>query len=114
MLNAWERMVDVAELAYDDYMRHIPSHYRQREPGTQVDVVWGNRVIPNFIRTMLLMRDIHLRISKGDLGVWAPAEIQSDIRGASDYWRRPGGYSSDHGIPAKCLGRRALAFCIVR
>jgi len=86
MLNAWERMVDVAELAYDDYMRHIPSNFRQREPGTQVDIVWGNRVLPNLIRTLMQMREVHHRISKGDLAVWAPAAIQSDIRGASDYW----------------------------
>ena len=101
MVDAWQRMVEIADDALEDYMAHIPSNYRSRHVSEQPDVVWGGRVLPNFRATLAGLQDTYICIKNGDLGTPNPASIRSDIRGASDYdhdWLKDRGLNGRMGF----------------
>ena len=100
MVTAWERMIEISEVALEDYMAHIPSNYRSRHVSEQPDVVWGGRVLPNFKSGD--MRGDYTRLLHGDYDLQTSAGgIFSDIRGASDYdhdWLKDRGLNGRMGF----------------
>jgi hypothetical protein len=66
MRNAWENMLNIAETALQQFMLNLPHDYRNRPLSDQPDIVWGNRVLPNF-RGVMGALDIGLaQIQGGD------------------------------------------------
>lgn len=107
VVQAWTQMIVVAEAAYDDYMRHIPSNYRQREISEQVDIVWGNRVLPNFRSSLNYLQTAYARILQGDLALHGFG-VYSDIRGSSDYWHQ---WMADPGLVERMGFNPLQEFC---
>jgi hypothetical protein len=80
-------MVAAAEKALDQLMHKLPADYRRRPLPNQPDIVWGERVLPNFRMTLEALNTGYIQRSKGE---WAPinlsGNVKGDIRGqTSDY-----------------------------
>ena len=87
MRDAWEEMLNHAEVMLDRFMRNLPPCYRERPLPEQPDIVWGERVLPNFRDTMRLLNDGYIKLSHGDFGALGRAHgVTGDIRGQTmDY-----------------------------
>lgn len=87
MRDAWEAMVHYVEDLLDRYMQHLPDAYRKRPLPKQPDVVWGERVLPNFRDTLQLLYDGYIKFSHGD---WEQLRrssgISGDFRGQGEFW----------------------------
>jgi hypothetical protein len=66
MRDAWEKMLNVAEQALEEFMHKLPADYRNRALPEQPDITWGQRVLPNFRDTMNGLNEAYIRISHGD------------------------------------------------
>jgi len=74
-------MLNAAEQALDQFVRHLPADYRSRHLSLQPDIVWGERVLPNFRRTMSVTDECLIKLKRGDLNALGVASgITSDIR----------------------------------
>ena len=102
MVDAWQRMVEIADDALEDYMAHIPSNYRRRHVSDQPDVVWGGRVLPNFRGGLVAMQNSYIQLKNGDYDMQVDGSgIFSAIRGASDYdhdWLKDQGLNGRMGF----------------
>ena len=102
MVDAWQRMVEIADDALEDYMAHIPSNYRSRHVSEQPDVVWGGRVLPNFRSGLVAMQNSYIQLKNGDYDMQVTgAGIHGAIRGASDYdhdWLKDRGLNGRMGF----------------
>lgn len=87
MRDAWERMVKHAEACLEVFVENLPSDYRSRPLWQQPDIVWGERVLPNFRGTLNSLFDAYIRLSHGDKqALGAAGRIRSDFAGFSrDY-----------------------------
>lgn len=83
--DAWDEMVRHVEACLDLFMRELPADYRNRPLWNQPDVVWGERVLPNFRLTRDHVNDAYIRLTHGDKqALGAASRITSDFRGQSD------------------------------
>jgi hypothetical protein len=87
MRAAWLKMLDIAETALADFVNKLPADYRSRPLAEQPDVVWGERVLPNFRKTRESLDEAYIRLTNSDLtGLGVSHSIKSDIRGQTvDY-----------------------------
>lgn len=87
MQGAWAKMIDAAERALDQFVHHLPADYRSRHLSQQPDIVWGERVLPNFRSTMAYLDESYIKLKSGDLqGLSIAGGVSSDIRGQTfDY-----------------------------
>lgn len=87
MRDAWAEMVDVAEQALEQFMHKLPPDYRRRHLSLQPDIVWGERVLPNFRSTLESLNTGYSLLAGGDLSILAlGGNVKSDIKGqSSDY-----------------------------
>jgi hypothetical protein len=87
MRDAWEAMLNHAENMLDRFMHQLPPRYRARHLSEQPDIVWGERVLPNFRYTMRLLNEGYIKRSHGDYESLGRAHgITGDIRGQTmDY-----------------------------
>jgi hypothetical protein len=87
MRDAWAKMIEVAERALQEFMLKLPADYRSRHLSHQPDIVWGERVLPNFRSTLESLNTGYVMLSHGDLSALAfGGNVQSDIRGqTSDF-----------------------------
>lgn len=87
MRDAWEAMLGHAEAMLERFMHNLPPRYRKRPLPEQPDIVWGERVLPNFRETMRLLNDGYIKLSHGDYGALGRAHgVTGDIRGQTmDY-----------------------------
>jgi hypothetical protein len=87
MRDAWAKMIAVAEEALRDFMLKLPADYRSRDLSHQPDIVWGERVLPNFRSTLESLNAGYILLSHGDLNSLAlSGNVQSDIKGqTSDF-----------------------------
>jgi hypothetical protein len=87
MADAWASMVAVAEKALAQFMTQLPSDYRRRHLSMQPDIVWGERVLPNFRKTLEALESGRLRVAARDLSALGYAHsVTNDARGQSlDY-----------------------------
>lgn len=131
MRDAWEAVVLYTEGLLERYVQHLPDGYRNRPLPKQPDIVWGERVLPNFRDAMQSIFDGYIQFSHGDWSGWSGVDVSNCVRGASDFWHgwmdeaEEGGlrkYSellgvasdlasnidgtADAGWPQDCLGKR--------
>ncbi len=87
MRDAWEAMLGHAEAMLDRFKHNLPPRYRNRPLPEQPDIVWGERVLPNFRDTMRLLNDGYIKLSHGDYEALGRAHgVTGDIRGQTmDY-----------------------------
>ena len=86
MRDAWEAMVRYVEDLLDRYMQHLPDAYRNRPLPKQPDVVWGERVLPNFRSTLQSLYDGYIKLSHGDWSEWGGIRVSNDFRGQTEFW----------------------------
>jgi len=82
----WGAMISHLERCLDDFMADLPADYRKRQLQEQPDVVWGERVLPNFRKSFEgLCNGVVLR-SQGDLaGLEYSHGPFNDFRGQVDF-----------------------------
>jgi hypothetical protein len=87
MRDAWEAMLNHAENMLERFMHQLPPRYRARHLSEQPDIVWGERVLPNFRDTMQLLNEGYIKRSHGDYeALGRSCGITGDIRGQTmDY-----------------------------
>ncbi|QFZ82803.1 MULTISPECIES: hypothetical protein [Variovorax] len=87
MQDAWAKMIEAAERALEQFMHALPPDYRRRHLSMQPDIVWGERVLPNFRTTLESVNSGYALLSHGDLSALGlGGNIQSAIKGqTSDY-----------------------------
>lgn len=87
MLNAWAKMLAVAEEALRQFMLNLPVDYRSRPLYEQYDITWGDRVLPNFRSTLASLDCGYLMLKQGDLSALGfGGNVKSAINGqTSDY-----------------------------
>lgn len=82
----WGRMVEHAESCLNSFMKNIPHNYRKQPLYDQPDIVWGNRVLPNFRNTLLGLNDGFILLTHGDLdGLGYANDALNDYKGQLDY-----------------------------
>ncbi len=85
--DAWGNMVTHVEACLNAFNRNLPGNYRSRPLPEQPDIVWGNRVLPNFRSTLQSLDTGYILLTHGDFkglsSAWGP---RSDFKGQMDYW----------------------------
>jgi len=82
MRDAWEAMLKHAENMLERFMHQLPPRYRARHLSEQPDIVWGERVLPNFRNTMQLLNEGYIKLVHGDLEALGRAYgVTGGIRG---------------------------------
>lgn len=87
MVDAWAKMLAVAEQALQQFMLKLPSDYRSRHLSNQPDIVWGERVLPNFRSTLASLDAGYVLLKRGDLSALGfGGNVRSAFHGqTSDY-----------------------------
>jgi hypothetical protein len=84
MRDAWSAMVKHAEHCLDVFVHALPSDYRSRPLFDQPDIVWGERVLPNFRDTLSGLDEAFIRLTHGDKGALSYANgVSNDFAGFS-------------------------------
>lgn len=98
----WSGLVKHVENCLAEHMQGLPMNYRSRPLPEQADVVWGNRILPNFRATLHALNDGFILLSHGDYAglnsAWGPV---NDKKGQTDYstnWMTPQGESIYQGL----------------
>jgi hypothetical protein len=87
MREAWRTMVDYTDDLLNRFMNNIPADYRNRKLPEQPDIVWGERVLPNFRSITRLLDDAFIKLSHGDLeALGRSSGVTGGIRGQNDFW----------------------------
>lgn len=85
--DTWEEMVNHVDSCLSSFMRSLPSNYRSRSLPEQPDIVWGQRVLPNFRDTLQGLNTGFVLLTHGEYKglsyAWGPP---SDFKGQMDYW----------------------------
>lgn len=85
--DTWAAMVEHLENCLDVYMRNLHPNYRSQPLSAQPDIVWGNRVLPNFRSTLQGLNQGFILLTHGDFEGLAFAHgPRSDFKGQMDYW----------------------------
>ena len=86
MLNAWAKMVAVAEEALRQFTLNLPPDLRSRPLYEQYDIVWGERVLPNFRSTLASVEAGYIMLKSGDLSALGfGGNVKSAVRGSMEY-----------------------------
>lgn len=88
MLDAFKQMLDAAETALELFMQDLPYDYRDRQLSEQPDIVWGERVLPNFRSTLEAINIGYQELLGGNLAALQYAgNVETDFRAQrADYW----------------------------
>lgn len=85
--DTWAEMITHIESCLDKLMKNLPKDYRARPLPEQPDVVWGNRVLPNYRSTLQGLNTGFILLTHGDFKglsqAWGP---YGDFKGQMDYW----------------------------
>lgn len=85
--DTWEAMIKHLEACLERFMLSLPKNYRAKPLPEQPDVVWGNRVLPNFRDTLQGLNTGFVLLTHGDLRglshAWGP---KGDFKGQMDFW----------------------------
>jgi hypothetical protein len=85
--DTWAAMIRHVETCLDSYVRKLPSSYRKRHLSEQPDVVWGERVLPNFRETLHGMDNGYILLTHGDVSGLSYAHgPRNDFKGQLDFW----------------------------
>ncbi|MDH5823495.1 hypothetical protein QFW77_10910 [Luteimonas sp. RD2P54] len=87
MRDAWERMLRHAERCLEAFVAKLPPDYRDRPLPEQPDIVWGERILPNFRNTADSLNNAYIRLTHGEMqALGVAAMVRSDFSGFSrDY-----------------------------
>lgn len=86
--DAWKEFVDHNERCLDEFMHHLPANLRSRNLSEQPDVVWQNRMLPNFQATLDRLEKGCIELANDDYhGYGAAHGISNDFKGESDFWK---------------------------
>jgi hypothetical protein len=87
MLNAWAKMVAVAEEALRQFTLNLPPDLRSRPLYEQYDITWGDTVLPNFRSTLASLDAGYIMLKNGDLSALGfGGNVKSAINGqTNDY-----------------------------
>lgn len=85
--DTWGEMVSHVEACLATFMQNLPADYRRRPLPEQPDIVWGERVLPNFRDTFQGLCTGFVLLSHGDVAGLAFAYgPRSDFKGQMDFW----------------------------
>lgn len=85
--DTWAEMIKHLNGCLNGFMKNLPKNYRARALPEQPDAVWGQRVIPNFQRTLEGLHSGYILLTHGDLeGLTYSWGVESDFKGQMDYW----------------------------
>jgi hypothetical protein len=85
--DTWAEMITHLDHSLDEFMRNLRQDYRNRPLPEQPDVVWGERVIPNFRDTLQSLADGYSALLEGDLSGLAYCHGPlNDFKGQMDFW----------------------------
>lgn len=85
--DTWGKMVSHVETCLANFMRNLPTDYRSRALPEQPDIVWGERVLPNFRDTFQGLCTGFIMLSHGDpAGLHFAHGPRSDFKGQLEYW----------------------------
>jgi hypothetical protein len=89
----WAEFVQHAASCLNSFMGDLPPTYRSRPLPEQPDVVWGNRVLPNFRNTLDGLNEGVVLLSHGEVkGLHYAHGPRGDFKGQLDYstdWMSP-------------------------
>ncbi|WP_149193685.1 hypothetical protein [Luteimonas suaedae] len=87
MRDAWEQMLRHAEQCLEAFVGKLPPDYRGRPLPEQPDIVWGERILPNFRNTADNLNNAYIQLTHGEMQALGVAGmVQSDFSGFSrDY-----------------------------
>lgn len=86
MRDAWEAMVEHADECLERFTRALPSDYRSRALPYQPDIVWGQRVLPNFRDTLQDLYESYIALTHGDMNSLNTAHrVANDFRGQLEF-----------------------------
>lgn len=85
--DTWENMVAHVEGSLERFMMNLPPDYRSRPLPEQADIVWGDRVLPNFRDTFQALCSGSIMLSHGDAaGLHFAHGPRNDFKGQSEFW----------------------------
>ena len=85
--DTWEDMLTHLESCLNRFMLNLPKDYRARSLPEQPDVVWGNRVLPNFRNTLQGLQTGFILLTHQDpSGLSYAWGVKSDFKGQMDFW----------------------------
>ncbi|MQA36757.1 hypothetical protein [Rugamonas aquatica] len=85
--DVWGEMIRHIEKCLDNYMARLSLEYRNRPLPEQPDVVWGERVLPNFRNTFQELSDGYILLSSGSLnGLNYCHGPMNDFKGQQEFW----------------------------
>ena len=86
MRDAWHAAVNHVEDCLARFMTKLPADYRSRPQPLQPDIVWGQRALPNFRQTALMLDDSFIRLTHHDYDALLTADaVTDDVRGQRDF-----------------------------
>jgi hypothetical protein len=91
--DTWAAMVTHVEACLDAFMQNLPATYRSRPLPEQPDIVWGQRILPNFQKTLQSLNTGYILLAHGDAeGLSCANGPLNDQKGQFDYsseWMSP-------------------------
>jgi hypothetical protein len=85
--DTWGEMVSHVDACLTAFMEKLPADYRRRPLPEQPDMVWGERVLPNFRDTFQGLCTGFVLLSHGDVaGLEFAYGPSSDFKGQMDFW----------------------------
>ena len=85
--DVWAEMIAHVEKCLDDFMAHLPLDYRNRPLPEQPDIVWRERILPNFRSTFQELCDGYVLLSSGSLsGLNYCHGPINDFQGQQEFW----------------------------
>ncbi|WP_235499538.1 hypothetical protein [Frateuria sp. Soil773] len=79
-------MVNYVEDCLDRFMYKLPPAYRNRPLPEQPDIVWGQRVLPNFLNTQQGLWNAYIKLTHGDYEMLNAAHrVSNDVRGQREF-----------------------------
>jgi hypothetical protein len=85
--DTWGKMVSHVEACLAAFMQTLPADYRSQPLPEQPDIVWGERVLPNFRDTFQGLCSGFIMLSHGDMaGLHFAHGPLADFKGQMDFW----------------------------
>ena len=84
--DVWGQMLQHLEQCLDEYLKNLPSDLRARPLPEQADIVWSERILPNFRSTYRGLCTGYIGLTHGDFSKLGYANgPTNDFKGQSDY-----------------------------
>ncbi|ENW78351.1 hypothetical protein F909_04040 [Acinetobacter sp. ANC 3929] len=81
----WQEMLDYLESLLDRFMNDLPQDYRNRSLPEQPDIVWGERVIPNFRSTMEWLNESYIQRLNNDFDCYIGFSLGASTNGQREF-----------------------------